>query len=129
MAVHGSQRPFHTHYLASVQLRHASTGQKHSLGCWPCLRGSSGHSAQDTGWEFTPTGWTSNGPESNLEGGATRGGRVDILEKEVIVKSGVWRWIQAAAWSTLDTSTPSLNFTPVITLARSWNPRNRRQRS
>ena len=47
---------------------------EHSLGCWPCLRGSSGHSAQDAGWEFTPTGWTSKGPGSNLEGGLIPGG-------------------------------------------------------
>ena len=26
-----------------------------SLGYWSCLLGSGGHSAQDAGWEFTPT--------------------------------------------------------------------------
>ena len=42
----------------------------------------------------------------------------DSCRERVIAQSGVWHLNQAATRSTSVTSTPSLNFTPVITLVK-----------
>lgn len=42
----------------------------------------------------------------------------NLIRAGVIVKSGVHDIDQAASWSAVFTSIPSLNLTPVITLAR-----------
>ena len=54
---------------------------------------------------------------------------VHVIANRVDPESGIPKYpLLVGSGSTFDTSIPSLNFTPMITLSRSLNPRSRRQR-